>query len=446
VTGAIALIMDAFPGLTPLEVVDLIFTTADDTGVPGTDSVNGRGRLNIGRAFQPVGPLAIPLAAGEGSVTMTAPVGVSGAAFGDGMTRDPSVWSVVGFDRYRRTFAVDLAGNWLSMSGPGHLAQAPLLWRSGTGEQGARVQMAFAEDVAPDSYRLPVDRVDLERAATRIDAELAPGLAVSFAAHGARTMHQEGDAVGHLDFVNSDLSLRLTRRLNDVASLSFVSESGEAPAGIMGERSERSAVAAMASFDFGRFGIDVGYGRLEEESGVLGMSWAGALGDTPSGEARFASFGWRYEPAPDWRLNIDAELGVADLARSGWLSVEAPLETTAFSLELERGYTPQWFVPFGAEGEGAISLTLSQPLRVEDGRLSFMAPTATKYGRSSLRYVERSFAPVPSGRELRLGLGYSYFAGDTLSAFGEAIYVIEPGHIEWADPETMFRLGLRVAR
>jgi hypothetical protein len=43
-------------------------------------------------------------------------------------------------------------------------------------------------------------------------------------------------------------------------------------------------------------------------------------------------------------------------------------------------------------------------------------------------------------------LGYSYIAGDTLSAFGEAIYVIEPGHIEWADPETMFRLGLRVAR
>jgi hypothetical protein len=60
--------------------------------------------------------------------------------------------------------------------------------------------------------------------------------------------------------------------------------------------------------------------------------------------------------------------------------------------------------------------------------------------------VERQFSPTPSGRELRLGVGYSYFAGDALSAFGEALYVLEPGHVEEADSETVLRLGLRVAR
>ncbi len=47
--------MQAFPGLTSQQVVDLLLNTADDTGAPGTDGLNGRGRLNIGRAFQPVG-------------------------------------------------------------------------------------------------------------------------------------------------------------------------------------------------------------------------------------------------------------------------------------------------------------------------------------------------------------------------------------------------------
>src|SRR5690606_35894421 len=102
------------------------------------------------------------------------PLGISGAAFGDGLTRDASVWSVVGFDRYRRTFNVDLAGNWLSAaSGPSAHAQAPQLWRTQQNSEGVRVQMAFADDIAPETHRLPVDRADLERTATRIEARLA---------------------------------------------------------------------------------------------------------------------------------------------------------------------------------------------------------------------------------------------------------------------------------
>jgi hypothetical protein len=447
VTGAVALLMDAFPGLTPAQVVDLIFTTTDDTGVPGIDSVNGRGRLNIGRAFQPVGPLAIPLAEGQGSVQTGAPIGVTGAAFGDGLTRNATLWSVVGFDRFNRTFPVDLAGHWLTAAaGPSSLAEAPRLWRSERSDEGVQMQVAFADDAAPESYRLPVDRSELERAATRIDAQLAPNLAVSFAANGARAMYREGDAIGHLDFVNSDVSLRVTHRLGDVASLSFITESGSAPGGVMGERRERSATAALASFDFGRHEFDISYGRIDEESGLLGLSWASALGSMPAGEARFAGLGWRYRPAPDVNVYLNAEFGAAQLASTGWLTIESPLQTSAFSLTAEYGVTPSWFTPFGAEGEGSLNLTLSQPLRIEDGTMSFMAPTANKYGRSSLRYVERQFSPTPSGRELRLGLGYSYFAGDALSAFGEALYVLEPGHVEEADAETILRLGLRVAR
>jgi hypothetical protein len=354
---------------------------------------------------------------------------------------------MVGFDQYRRTFPVDLTGNWLSASGgPPHIAQAPRLWRTAAREDGVRMQMSLAEDLAPESYRSPVDRADFEEAATRIDAALAHGLTVSFAAHGASTDYRENDAVGHLDFVNSELSVRLTREVNDLVSLSFLAEQGEAPGGANGALSERAATAARASFDLFGQGLDVTFGRVQEQTGVLGLSWATGLGDTPSGETQFAGVDWRFAPGAGWRVNVGAEYGVADLAGSGWLDVEAPLHTSAYSLQASHELTPGWFDPFGVDGEGSLTLSVSQPLRVEDGVLSFMAPTATKYGLRSLRYERREFAPTPSGREIRFGLGYAYGAGETLSAFGEALYVMEPGHVATADEDAILRFGLRVAR
>ncbi|MGQ0532420.1 MAG: S8 family peptidase [Caulobacteraceae bacterium] len=454
ITGAVALVMDAFPGLSPAQVVDLLFTTADDTGPAGTDSVNGRGRLNIGRAFQPVGPLAVPLMAGQRSMQFDAPIGVSGAAFGDGMTGNSAAWSVAAFDRYQRTFAVDLSNNWIAApGGPSPMPTAPLLWRSARGAGGANLQMALAEDVAPDSYRLAVDRADIERAPTRIEAALPLGFSMSFAANGARTSYPEGGALGHLELVQSDLSLELTRRFGDVFSLSFISETGQAPSepalsltDVLRSPVERSAVATRAAFDFGRHGFDITGGQINEDRGLLGLSWSDRLGQTPAGETRFVGIGWRYRPAEDWRVSANAEFGVADLVGSSWLKVDEPLRTTSLSFEIAHDLIPLWLEGLAPDAAGVLSLRISQPLRVESGVLSFMAPTANEYGRRSLRYEERSFEPTPSGREMRIGLGYNLFGGESLSAFGEAIYVIDPGHVAEADPDTVLRLGVRVTR
>jgi subtilisin family serine protease len=67
ITGAVALMAQAFPNLTAREIVDILFRTADDLGAAGDDAVFGQGRLNIGRAFQPVGTTS--LAGTEAQVT-----------------------------------------------------------------------------------------------------------------------------------------------------------------------------------------------------------------------------------------------------------------------------------------------------------------------------------------------------------------------------------------
>ena len=193
-------------------------------------------------------------------------------------------------------------------------------------------------------------------------------------------------------------------------------------------------------FDLGRYGLDVTFGRLAEEHGLLGLVWSSALGETPGAETRFAGLGAHMQLENGWRLSAAGEFGVADLSQSGWLTVSAPLRTSAFSLQAARGYTPAWL-----DGVGVVTVSLQQPLRVEGGTLSFMAPTSDAYGRQHLAFEQRTFSPTPSGREMRAGLSYAYWVGGALSAFGEALYITEPGHIAVADPESQLRFGLRIA-
>src|SRR5690606_3021543 len=62
VAGALALLLEAFPNLSGRDAVDILLRTGREAGDPGTDVVYGRGLLDIGRDFQPVGTAAPPLA------------------------------------------------------------------------------------------------------------------------------------------------------------------------------------------------------------------------------------------------------------------------------------------------------------------------------------------------------------------------------------------------
>ena len=59
ISGAVALMAQAFPNLTGKQIVSILFQTADDLGAAGVDSIYGHGRLNIQRAFQPIGTTSL---------------------------------------------------------------------------------------------------------------------------------------------------------------------------------------------------------------------------------------------------------------------------------------------------------------------------------------------------------------------------------------------------
>ena len=103
VAGAMAALLQAYPGLTPQQVVDLFLRSASDRGTPGINPVWGRGRADLGRVFSPIGPLRIAMPSGE-TTTELAPIGEARQAFGGAIT-SAGAWSSVGFDHYGRTFS-----------------------------------------------------------------------------------------------------------------------------------------------------------------------------------------------------------------------------------------------------------------------------------------------------------------------------------------------------
>lgn len=142
VSGAVALMAQAFPNLTPAQIVDLLLRTADDLGAPGPDPVYGRGLLNIGRAFAPQGPTTLAATAVPVSTTTN---GTLGAPLGDGTSFRMALGEVEIADGYGRRYGL-LIGDTLGAPGAGRvgaaLADAPVAVTGFAIRSGA-VRMGF---------------------------------------------------------------------------------------------------------------------------------------------------------------------------------------------------------------------------------------------------------------------------------------------------------------
>lgn len=118
VSGAVALLAQAFPNLTGRRIAEILLTTADDLGSPGTDPVFGRGRLNIARAMAPIGQTSL---AGTAIAVPAVPNGSLGTALGNGLSTGTALASVPVTDQYDRLYTFAL-GATLRTASAGRLA------------------------------------------------------------------------------------------------------------------------------------------------------------------------------------------------------------------------------------------------------------------------------------------------------------------------------------
>lgn len=199
--------------------------------------------------------------------------------------------------------------------------------------------------------------------------------------------------------------------------------------GMAGQRPANGAALAWRA-PGSALGLRAGW--LGERRSLLGTESEGAFGHL-RGSAAFAGI----ESGVDlgrWRIGGNAEMGlIRARADGGVLEGFSPLFTSAFAVHAT-GPTA---------GGGALRVSLSQPLRVEDGSARLSIPA----GRTTDGRVVRERATAgaaPDGRQVDLALHWQrptahgeFRLGATLSR--------EPGHRGGANPEAVLLSDWRLA-
>jgi hypothetical protein len=440
ISGAVALLAQAFPDLTPVQIVDILLRTADDLGDTGTDAVYGRGALNITRAFAPIGTLSIDkVAAPVGNATT-----LLGSAVGSGDAIGMALAAVPVTDGYGRRYAVDL-GAALRRQAPGRLANALLGSdvRAAAGVYGGTELAILARGVEGTAWRgdvatgvAPGERPRGQFLGGQSRLPLAPGraLVLGFGQSAAALLDTAGDAP-------ASAATLVTWRAGDQGT-GAVPQGGGALAQRLGDWTIGAAYAASqirgvtgteppsratqtivrADRRLGAAQVGVALMHTAEQGTLLGSRMSAVFG--VRGAATTSVIATGVVPIGPWSIMVTGQYGKTrpELNSAGLLVQAGPLSGTAGSLAISRA------APFAAADR--ISLTIAQPLRAAGMVTLATAPDAVRFG--------------AAGREIAIEGDYWLPVATGSLGFG-GFWRHQPGHIAGAaaDAGVAARLNLR---
>lgn len=457
IAGAAALLAQAFPNLTGGEIVELLLGSARDVGAVGTDAIYGRGILDIGRAFSPVGvtslagsTIAVPLDAGAG--ILSGPMGDAGAT---------APLSAIILDRYSRAFQIDLAHGAMG-AGPRLLLSPGLLEGGrlvgvGLGDTRLAFSISGAWPGVSRPHALGLSQEDEQAArllagniVTQINGRLKFALGIrqsvthTLAAPNrasAGSFLVAGDAARDNGLIQRpETSFALRQELGGFG-LAFGGGNGHL---LVHDREQLRS--SLRNYDRYRYdmlhvGIDrqigpvtlnAGAEWLSERDTILGARLSSYF--VPDGaDSLFMNFDGDLRLNGRWTLAARWRQGRTWARHSPVIATGSELRSNAFSFDLAGR-------DLLMNGDG-LALRVGQPLRVTGGGISVNLPVAYDYGTESATYAVRQFNLAPTGREIATELAWEipvtggYFAANFF-------WRQEPGHYEYApdDLGVAFRL------
>ena len=448
VSGAAALLAQAFPNLTGRQIADILLRSAFDVGASGTDTVYGRGILDIARAFQPIGTTS--LAGNATTMPLGDAAGTGSPAMGDALVG--AALPAIVLDEYDRAFQADLGGTLRGADPVPRLNRALGMAQRHISFGSDLTSVAFSIDERGGLGELRLREAEADRArvlAARITTQLAPDLRFGFAyADGAAGLVAQlqgqdrpafliapdagGDDGAHR---YSDVSFALRKQLGPWG-LTLSAEQGETVSGaairrqaeMAGRRLQEDVASYGLAFDrrFGPIETTFGLTWMDEERTLLGARFHDAFG-VDGASTLFLESRLAWNLAPRWRLGAAFRQGRTSAHNGGLVAAGSHLTSRAWSFDLERrGVFSDW---------DSLALRLSQPLRVEGGALRLMLPGSYSYETLLPEYGIRSLALAPQGREL---FGEIAWRGPLLTGQGAAslFYRRDPGHYEALPDDT----------
>lgn len=412
ISGAVALLAQAFPNLTGAQIAELLLSTARDAGAAGTDPVYGRGILDLRRAFQPVGAtslagstLAVPV---DGGALLSAPMGDA----------RPTGSGAVILDSFGRAFAIDLGAGARTAPPTRLLATGPAVRTVAAGNGAMAVRASFAA-AAPLPGAAPPSRLVAVTGEGRLGRDTVLAMGMGIGAESLRSDLASFAGAGFLAARPADAGLGFNAISGGAASVrhrlgalgvTAMADAGDVLTPETGARHgwhrsnyARAGVAldGAAGPVAGTFGVT----RLSERDTLLGARLGAALG-APAGRSWFGDARLRFE-RDGWTAGASFRRG-RTRARVTGLDGKGLLRSEAYAVDL--GRRSLWM------GDDLLAFRVAQPLRVTGGGLDLQLPTDWDYGSSSVSGWKTQRLPlVPRGREVDAEVRYALPIGPGLA-------------------------------
>ncbi len=357
VSGAIALLAQAFPTLNAKQLRARLLASADNSFFQNTGYVQfspsvkhgynskfGHGFLNVKAALLPIGGSYIPQSNG-GTLDVTKPVLLSGGMVGDALVTSLSRQELsltdgmgAGFDVPASVLTAQTVAQYDPLATVNGLLAVDL---QGDGTDPFSTDSAFSDSIAGQEMRFWANDTKV--------ALLIPAL---------------------------------------------------------GSPDANFGISAVRDFQLAGSDISLGLSAARENGGFAGLK-SMVPGATLSGTHAAATFNWGVALAAGQEIRLSGSLGLA--VPDGGLSDMAVSNVLYNSLKLTYGAQNVWGV-----GD-RLSVGVSMPQAVQSGSARFMLPVALSNGQAAFQAATLSLAPV--GRQVDLSISY----GIPLSARSEVV-------------------------
>ncbi len=405
IAGAVALLAQAFPTLSPAQIVALLYRSADHRGTIGVDTTYGNGELDIARAFSPIGSLSL---AGSQVAVSLAGNATLGTAMGDAAQGS---LAVVIRDEFARDFRVDLSKTVARTAIQQTLANGLAISGRNMAASGSRTSFALSIDDRNIASPLLLTSREADRArvlagsvAVAVSKHLMFGIAGGRGVDGLlpnpRNLGAPAFLVADRSLDRAPLGAFAIRQALGGLGVTLAAESGQMrlwqqnELGTVANGVRRYAYSELSTAlddGIGPLGLTAKLTRLDERATVLGSQFSAALGGSGA-ISWFADVGATLTPGQNWRLGAATRRGLTQLGAN---SVRATSRLLTQSLSADAVRYNVW-----VSGD-SLALRYLEPLRVASGGLD-------------LRYAgvdAQMLSLTPSGHERDWEAAYARPAG-----------------------------------
>ena len=355
VTGAVAVLKEAFPNLTNSAITNIMLISATDLGASGVDAVYGHGMLNIGAALEPIGTLNVQTNSVRLDVDATGTSLALAPSFGGDIGAGFTIGAV---DDYNRHYNVAVANS----------------TQQSASFDASDYFTATERNIVSEQSFGTSNRTNL---VMEQNAENANSLALTHKHDNGTTSFRFDSDYQVTDFAlqggENKLNLHATKINPEGKDLSAISnhftlgnaiEWGQYIAkGTFASGNDFSEIANQVTFNTGNASLNLTVGQLQEQGQFLGAVGTGAYALGSATKSNFANISFNHNLGKDNAVSIsyagfDADV---DMRYSQFAAIDN-LQANEYKL----GFTSNNLL----RKNDRLRLELNMPLAVTSGTLS----------------------------------------------------------------------------